>query len=139
MVILDRIGPPENVMQQLRDRGLVLATLHATLHDDSNHFPWSIFQLMEKRDIYPPAAVVRVTCFGGELARAKNAGIWAVGITENSDEMELSAAEFAALGEDERERIREMIRSLYLDGGADAVIDSPLEILDAIDAINGLL
>ena len=135
LVIFDRIGPSADGFRHLRDRGIQIATLS----DAASPTPWAIFRLMESLDVFPPSAVLRVGTAANEIVEAKNAGAWAVGVTDASCETGLGEAEFAAMAGDERERIREKVRSLFLDAGADAVIDSLTELTDAIDAIEGLI
>jgi phosphonoacetaldehyde hydrolase len=135
LVIFDRIGPMAEESRLLRDRGIHIAKLT----DGPSPTPWAIFRLMESLNVFPPSAVLRVGTTANEMAVAKNAGAWALGVTDTSCETGLSEAAFAAMAEDERERIREKVRSLFLDEGADAVIDSLAELMDAIEAIEGLM
>lgn len=134
LVIFDRIGPTADESRHLQDRGIQHAIMTA-----ESPTPWAIFRLMESLGVYPPSAVLRIGTVSNELVEAKNAGAWALGVTDASGETGLGEAEFAAMAEDERERIREKIRALFLDAGADAVIDSLAELTDAIDAIEGLM
>ncbi len=135
LVIFDRIGPSAVESRHLRERGIQIAKLS----DGPSPTPWAIFHLMESLNVFPPSAVLRVGTTASEMAVAKNAGAWALGVTDASNETGLSEAVFAAMAEDERERIREKVRSLFLDAGADAVIDTLAELSDAIDAIEGLM
>jgi phosphonoacetaldehyde hydrolase len=98
--------------------------------------PWMLFRVMEALGIYPPQDVMKLGDTAHDIQEAKNAGAWAVGIVDSSNEMGLSLAAFAALPAAEQERRREPIRELFLDAGADAVIDTIDELPAAIDAIN---
>ena len=85
---------------------------------------------MEGAGIYPPSAVLVAAGSVDEVVEAKNAGAWAVGVTDA----------FTDSGTEEpTEADRERYRSLFLDAGADAVVDAIDELADAIAALNGLM
>lgn len=90
--------------------------------------PWMIFRCMEALGIYPPAAVVKVGDTRIDIEDGRNAGCWSVGVIDSSNEVGLSAAEFAALAEDEKETRRKEVGKRFLAAGAHAVIDSLAEL-----------
>jgi phosphonoacetaldehyde hydrolase len=149
----------------LRDRGIKVGTttgyFHAALDvclaaakeqgfvpdasvcaDDVPHgrpAPWMTFRLMERLNVFPPGAVLKVGDTRADMAEGKNAGAWAVGVTDSGNEIGLSEAAFRELSEADREARREKARDALLDAGADAVIDTLAELPDAIAAIEGMM
>ena len=95
--------------------------------------PWMMFRIMEALGVYPPAAVVKVGDTPVDIAEGRNAGAWSVGVIDSSNEMGLSAEDFANLPEQERERRRQEITSRFLSVGAHAVIDSLDQLGDVIN------
>jgi phosphonoacetaldehyde hydrolase len=98
--------------------------------------PWMIFRCMEALDVYPPAAVVKVGDTVIDIEDGRNAGCWSVGVIDSSNEIGLSAAEFAALAEEEKETRRESVAKRYTAAGAHAVIDSLAELPALIAEFN---
>jgi phosphonoacetaldehyde hydrolase len=98
--------------------------------------PWMLYRIFERMGVYPATKVVKVGDTPIDMKEAKNAGAWAVGVVDSSNEMGLSEAELAALPAEELESRRVAIRERYLAAGADAVIDRLEELQAAIDAIN---
>jgi len=90
--------------------------------------PWMIFRCMEATDVYPPAAVLKVGDTIIDIEDGRNAGCWSVGVVDSSNELGLSAAEFAALAEDEKELRRTEVAHRYTAAGAHAIIDSLAEL-----------
>lgn len=140
LIVVDRHGPLwcaawESLTQQLSKKGI----RSESIGDSERPAPWSIFDIMRSVNIYPPNAVLVAASSELEVAQAKNAGAWAVGVTDASREMGLGPNERQSMDESERERMREKLRTLFLDAGADAVVDSIEELTDAIEAINGLM
>jgi phosphonoacetaldehyde hydrolase len=90
--------------------------------------PWMIFRCMEALEVYPPAAVVKVGDTVIDIADGRNAGCWSVGVIDSSSEMGLSAVEFAALAEPEKQMRRAAVGKHFFDAGAHAVIDALPEL-----------
>lgn len=101
--------------------------------------PWMLFRVMERLNVYPPRSVLKVGDTPIDMAEAVNAGAWALGVVDSSNEMGLTEPEFAALPDDERERRRTAVRDVLLNAGADATIDSLVELPDAIAAFEAML
>lgn len=79
--------------------------------------PWMIFENMRALDVYPPRAVLKVGDTPSDMEEARNAGVWAVGVVDSSNEA-------SAFGVEEARR-------RLLAAGADAVI-ARLEELPAL-------
>jgi phosphonoacetaldehyde hydrolase len=90
--------------------------------------PWMIFRCMEALGVYPPAAVVKVGDTVVDVEDGLNAGCWSVAVVDSSNEMGLSAAEFAALPEAERATRRGAVAARFAAAGAHAVIDTLAEL-----------
>lgn len=98
--------------------------------------PWMIFRAMEALGVYPATQVVKIGDTAADIREGLNAGAWSVGIVDSSSEMGLTPEELAALSDDEREARREVVRSSFLDTGADATIDTFADLPDLITALN---
>jgi phosphonoacetaldehyde hydrolase len=68
-----------------------------------------------------------------------NAGCWSVGVVDSSNEMGLSAEEFAALAADEKAARRHAVSQRFTAAGAHAVIDTLAELPALIDEFNARL
>ncbi|MCS6866866.1 MAG: phosphonoacetaldehyde hydrolase [Gemmataceae bacterium] len=101
--------------------------------------PWMIFRCMEALGVYPPAAVVKVGDTVVDIEDGLNAGCWSVGVVDTSNEMGLSAAEWAALAADEKAARRSTVRQRFMAAGAHAVIDTLAELPVLIDECNARL
>ncbi len=100
--------------------------------------PWMMFRLMEQLNVYPPRAVLKVGDTPIDMAEARSAGAWAVGVVDSSNEMGLTETEFAALDPDDRDRRRAAVRDVLLEAGADATIDTLAELPEAIAAFEAM-
>lgn len=85
--------------------------------------PWMLFRCMEALGVYPPAVVAAVGDTPADMRAAKNAGCRAVGVVDSGNEVGLSEAEFAALGDIERAARRAAARGRLLAAGADVVVN----------------
>lgn len=101
--------------------------------------PWMIFRCMETLGVYPPAAVVKVGDTVIDIEDGLNAGCWSVGVIDSSNEMGLSAADFVALAEEEKQARREVVAKRYTAAGSHAVIDSLAELPALITEFNSQL
>jgi len=84
--------------------------------------PWMIFRAMEKTGVWPPAAVVAVGDTLADIEAARNAGVWAVGVTATGNMLGLSRAEHDALESDRRSELLETAAERMLAAGAHAAI-----------------
>jgi phosphonoacetaldehyde hydrolase len=98
--------------------------------------PWMIYRCMEALRIFPPSVVVKVGDTPIDIADGRNAGCWSVGVIDSSNEMGLTADEFAALAETEKVSRREMVYRRYAEAGAHAAIDNLDELPALIAELN---
>jgi phosphonoacetaldehyde hydrolase len=101
--------------------------------------PWMIFRCMEALNVYPPANVVKVGDTAVDIADGRNAGCWSVGVIDSSNEMGLTADEFAALSETEKVMRREAVYRRYAAAGAHAAIDNLDELPALLSEFNARL
>ncbi len=102
-------------------------------------YPWMIYRVMEALNVCPPEAVVAVGDTEVDMHAGVNGGVWSVGVAATGNEMGLNRADYAALGNGEREKLLAKVREkLYL-AGAHLVIDTMDELPSAIEKINDLL
>ena len=94
--------------------------------------PWMFFRCMEATGVYPASAVVKVGDTAVDMAEARNAGAWAVGVIDSSSEMGLSREEFLALPDAERDQRREAIRQKFLAAGGHTTIRNLSELPELI-------
>jgi phosphonoacetaldehyde hydrolase len=97
--------------------------------------PWMLLRAMEALRVYPPAAVVKVGDTAVDMAEGRNAGAWAVGVTETGNELGLSLAQLELLPEEERSASAHEAGERLLGAGAHLVIRSVAELPIAIDGI----
>ena len=71
-----------------------------------------------------------------DILEGKNAGVWSVGIIKGSNVVGLNEAEYNALDEQAKKELHEKARKIYLDAGADYVIEDITELPEVIAEIN---
>jgi phosphonoacetaldehyde hydrolase len=98
--------------------------------------PWMIFQLMERLDVYPPAAVVKVGDTIADIKAGLNAGVWTVGVTKTGSLVGLTQAELEALAPEELERRVASAEEKFKQTGAHYVIASVADLPGIIEQIN---
>ena len=86
--------------------------------------PWMIFRAMEKTRIWPPSAVVAVGDTLADVEAARNAGVWAVGVTATGNMLGLSRAEHDALEPGRRADLLIAAAERMLAAGAHATISA---------------
>ncbi|GEO81654.1 phosphonoacetaldehyde hydrolase [Pararhodospirillum oryzae] len=101
--------------------------------------PMMMFRLMIELDAYPPAAVVKVGDTPVDMQEGRNAGAWAIGVTDTGNEIGLTAAELAALPEAERDQRRARAARALIGAGAHQVIRSVADLPTAIALIEARL
>jgi phosphonoacetaldehyde hydrolase len=90
--------------------------------------PWMIFRVMEALNVYPPSAVVKVGDTVVDIEDGLNAGVWSIGVIDSSNVMGLSANEFAALSETERDDRRAQVREVFRKAGAHGTVNTLSEL-----------
>ncbi len=101
--------------------------------------PWMIFRCMEALNAYPPSTAVKVGDTVVDIIDGRNAGCWSVGVVDSSNEMGLSAEEFAALSPGAKVVRRLGVHTKYIAAGAHAVIDDLGQLPGVIDSLNARL
>ena len=101
--------------------------------------PWMIYRCMEALNIFPPAAVVSVGDTIPDVASARNAGVWSIGVTLTGNMVGLPAAEASALPDSERARRLKIAAETMEEAGAHMVIDGVHELAQCVETINARL
>jgi phosphonoacetaldehyde hydrolase len=101
--------------------------------------PWMCLQLALAFRVNSMAAVVKVGDTVSDVEEALNAGMWAVGVAATGNEIGLSAAAFAALSDEDRQRRLAVARERLKAAGAHYVIDCAADVDSVVDAIDGRL
>ena len=94
---------------------------------------------MRRLNVFPPKLVVKAGDTVMDILEGKNAGAWSVGIIKGSSVVGLSEAEYNALGEAECKELHEKARKIYMEAGADYVIEDITELPEVIAKINAEL
>lgn len=100
-------------------------------------FPFMIYQIATKLQVYPLAAIAKVGDTPADVEEGLNAGVWSVGVAATGNGVGLSHSEFDALPPSEQKiRVSNARRELER-AGAHYVIDSLADfdaVLDDIDS-----
>ncbi|WIK64151.1 phosphonoacetaldehyde hydrolase [Gleimia hominis] len=91
-------------------------------------YPYMVFRNLEALHCQDVRRVVKVGDTVSDIQEGKNAGVFTVGVVEGSSAMALSATDFNALSETEQEAARQQVRSVFVQAGADAVIDNMAQL-----------
>ncbi|HIT89757.1 MAG TPA: phosphonoacetaldehyde hydrolase [Candidatus Merdenecus merdavium] len=97
-------------------------------------YPYMIFKNMELLKIMDTSKVLKVGDTISDIQEGNHAGVWTAGIIEGSSVMGLSMEEFAALSQDEKDDLSEMVKQQYLKAGADFVFQDIRDLLKLIEA-----
>ena len=98
--------------------------------------PFMVFECMRQLNVYPPKLVVKAGDTVMDILEGKNAGAWSVGIIKGSNVVGLNEAEYNALDEQAKKELHEKARKIYLNAGADYVIEDITELPEVIAKIN---
>lgn len=101
--------------------------------------PWQNFRACEALGVFPPASVLVVDDTPMGILAARNAGMWAVGITMTGNGLGLSQKETESLPETELQNRLQAIERQYLDAGAHFVLRSAADLLPVLDELNDTL
>jgi phosphonoacetaldehyde hydrolase len=97
--------------------------------------PWMALQVAQALGIYPMASLVKVGDTAPDMAEGRNAGMWAVGLSQTGNELGLTAAEAAQLPAAELASQLAAIEQKLRDAGAHAVVASIIDLPDALERI----
>ena len=101
--------------------------------------PWMCLRIALEFQLSSTASAVKFGDTPSDIAEARNAGMWAVGVVATGNEIGMSAEEFAALDADERERRLKIGRGNLAAAGAHYVIDHLADLDPIIETINDRL
>ena len=100
--------------------------------DKGRPYPYMIFRNLEALGISSVESAIKVGDTLADIREGKNAGMISVGVVDGSSVMGLSEEEYKALNAEERFALEERTRKLYLESGADYVIQNFSELEDLI-------
>lgn len=100
--------------------------------DKGRPYPYMIFRNLEALGISSVESAIKVGDTLADIREGKNAGMISVGVVDGSSVMGLSEEEYKALNPEERFALEERTRKLYLESGADYVIQNFSELEDLI-------
>lgn len=98
-------------------------------------YPYMVFKNMEALKVSSTGAVIKVGDTAADIREGKNAGMLSVGVVEGSSVMGLTQEEFEALSDTEKAEQREKTAKVYLDCGADYIIQNLSELCELIDQV----
>ncbi len=101
--------------------------------------PWMAFRNAENLNIYPMRSIVKIGDTMADIEEGINAGMWSVGVVLSSNEMGLTQEEIGVMDPEELKKRKLAVRELFLNAGADYVIDTLSEIDELIYKINTIL
>ena len=97
--------------------------------------PWLIYQVMNKLNIFPPEAVVKVGDTKPDIQAGLNAGVWTVGVAKTGNEVGLSQEELSALPQDEQTSRILKAKQTLANEGAHYIVESVADLPAIIDQI----
>lgn len=98
--------------------------------------PWMMFRIMERLDVYPPYAVLKVGDTEPDILEGRNAGAWSVGVAASSSDVGLTAGDLAALPEAERRKRIQVARDRLERAGAHEVLETVADVPRLISRLN---
>ncbi len=101
--------------------------------------PWLNHRACEQLGVWPPTNVVVVDDTIVGIQAARNAGMWAVGVSMTGNGLGLTHAAANSLPETELNHKLATIRDQYLGVGAHYVLRSAADLIPVIDEINSRL
>lgn len=94
--------------------------------------PFMVFKNLEKLGVSSVENAIKVGDTVSDIKEGKNAGLLTIGVIEGSSEMGLTEEEYNALTEEEKEKNCERVREVYMNAGADFVVQDMRGILTFI-------
>lgn len=98
--------------------------------------PWLNLRACEALNVYPPASVLVVDDTPIGIQAARNAGMWAVGVTMTGNGLGLSQADAESLPSQDLESRLQQLETEYLEAGAHFVLKSATDLLPVLDEVN---
>lgn len=93
-------------------------------------YPYMIFRNMEALGVSSVEGVIKVGDTVSDIREGKNAGVVTIGVIEGSSEMGMTQEEYEALSEEQQQVERDRVEKIYLDAGADYVVQDIRGVLD---------
>lgn len=97
--------------------------------------PWMIFEAAKQLKVYPPSTWVKVDDTLVGIQEGKNAGTWTIGVTKTGNLVGLSENELKKISPEELKKRISNAEKLFLQDGADFVIDSVADITHVLAEI----
>jgi phosphonoacetaldehyde hydrolase len=101
--------------------------------------PFMAQRAMERLDVWPAAACVKVGDTVSDVEEGLNAGMWTVSVAVSGNEVGLSLADWQALPADRQQALRETAATRLARAGAHFVVDTLADLPAALDAIDAAL
>lgn len=98
-------------------------------------YPYMIFKNMMKLGLSDVHRVIKVGDTVSDIKEGLAAGVWSVGVIDGSSVMGLSEDQFNALTEDEKNEKREATRKVFVDAGADFIIQDMNGLFNVIEEV----
>jgi len=111
------------------------ANCHASEVPEARPAPWMIYRNMEATRVYPVEAVVKVGDTVPDIGEARNAGCWAVGVTQTGSGVGLTEEQWAALPESEQQQRLNAAGDKLAAAGAHWVIDNVTQVPSLLEEI----
>lgn len=99
-------------------------------------YPYMLFKIMEHFSIQTIEEVIKVGDTISDIEEGKNAGIYTIGLLEGSSLVGVSLQEQQELSKEERLELYAKARQIYLEAGADLVIETLAELPEVIRGMN---
>ncbi|HTW09316.1 MAG TPA: phosphonoacetaldehyde hydrolase [Acidimicrobiales bacterium] len=97
--------------------------------------PFMALQALIRLSISPVEAVVKIGDTVVDIEEGLNGGMWSVGVAATGNEVGLSAADYAALPAEERQRLCAAATDVLLGAGAHEVVDSIGDVASVLDSL----
>ena len=99
-------------------------------------WPWMIFRNLERFQICPPSAVVKLGDTIVDVEEANNAGVWSLAVAESSSLVGLSQADLEAMPAKNRTALVRQVTKKLAAAGAHSVIKNLSELPAALEQID---
>jgi phosphonoacetaldehyde hydrolase len=101
--------------------------------------PFMALQALIRLSISPVESVVKIGDTAVDIEEGLNGGMWSVGVAVTGNEVGLTVEEWAALSAEEQRRLSQVATERLRAAGAHYVVDSVVDILPVLDAIEARL
>jgi phosphonoacetaldehyde hydrolase len=101
--------------------------------------PFMAQRAMERLDVWPAAACVKVGDTVSDVEEGLNAGMWTVSVAVSGNEVGLALADWQSLSAERQQALRETAVTRLARAGAHYVVDTVADLPAALDAIEAAL